>query len=89
MNELIEKQKEKLDKLEYEWECNCREQYTSIDKEDIYNWHINSIKEILEAEVKWLNDTCYPTDSSSYERGFNESSDETIKYLKNIINNLK
>lgn len=79
MEELIKKQKEEYKK-----------EFMHMQTEDyIYNWHINSIKEILEAEVERLigvvDDRSVQGMASNYTKALEDQAD----HLTNIISNLK
>ena len=88
MKELIEKQREDFRKFAQWWwsEVNPK-------PDDVYNWHINSIKEILEAEVERNKEvmsayTDYDSEPGEYTTEINLIT-ENIEHLTNIINNLK
>ena len=90
MNELIEKQKKELNDILLEAQAEHGDGYLK----EVYNWHINSIKEILEAEVETLKQevqsyVCKNEDYLHFEKGYQSCIKDQIEHLTNIINNLK
>lgn len=88
MEELIKKQRKAFRKFAQWWwsEVNPK-------PDDVYNWHINSIKEILEVEVEVLKDTKPPfsgeIDNQLRNHGYQFALQQQIEHLTNIISNLK
>ena len=86
INTIIEGQKKSLLNL-------ILEEY-DLDSEQVWYWHTQSIKQLLEAEVERLKGERYNDNSLEdsdnkediwYKKGYNQSLDDQITHLTNII----
>ena len=86
INTIIEGQKKSLLNL-------ILEEY-DLDSEQVWYWHTQSIKQLLEAEVERLKGERYDDNSLEdsdnkediwYKKGYNQSLDDQITHLTNII----
>ena len=81
-------------KLNDTWYCGGNQDNVEILKEETWNWHRSSIKEILEGvvQIEKLRMIKFELDERKWQDhqdiGFNQAKSDTINYLEEIIKKL-